>query len=1005
MNLQTNTKSTIINQILKRWMIIFNICFIGTIAQARLYEGHGTDQRPFLIYTEEELHDIARNPSDWSGYFQLMNDLDLTAYPGLCLGPGRGISAFRGEFDGKNHTIFNFSSTRGGKTYVGLFGAIGKGGEVKNLTLSNVELSGGSNIGGLVGRNNGTITNCSIEAGNISSEEYGRYTRIGGLVGHNLGIVCDCYTQCTISGEGMIGGLVGDNQGGTIIDCIVSVDLDQESTGDNVVGGLVGQNSGRISRCFATGQVHDTGVVGGLVGKNIGEENQSTLTKGVVFGCFAEVNVQGRSCGGLVGSNASIISNSYASGNVQGQNSMSTGGLVGEQAYSAIIYNCYASGQIHNGGPLVGFTLGDNVKASFWSIEPTGQNFSTTGIKLTPAEAQDIRTYQYEGWDFMAPDDGPDNIWVMPDQGYPQLWWEQDTDYGLPSFGNGSGTTGDPYLISNPDELNNIGCNPRLMNKYFKLVKDINLSEIDYFPIGEQGNSFVGHFDGNGCTISNLVHEATADEYAGLFGYIGQNGEVQNLGLKEAKVKGQVYVGGLVGLNEGMIKHCYVTQTNTLFEGIEGDYPVESFLYMTGGIAGYNKGDIYFCYATANVWNGGGVVGWNEGKVYMCYAAGPVAGTGTTGGLVAVCRNNNELVIASYWDKQVSGQQESAGGIGKTTDEMKCIQTYQAQGQWDEVPGWDFALGNDGPDNIWVMSDGGYPQLWWQHAHEISLPVLGGGKGTEADPYLISEPHHLAAMGANPQLMDKHFMLTDDINMVDVKFFPIGDKPNPFNGHFDGSSHIIMNLKYAATWPYPKDGYVGLFGHVGIRGYTEKLALRQVNFGGWYVGALGGLSSGKFSQCSAEGTIQGSVYAGGLIGQHQEGTLSDCYAKVEINRFSNSQYSTGGLVGLSDAGTIVNCYAAGYIGRDEPSKGLVGCYHDFYDKFGKTINSFLDLNMSVLDICEIGKGLSTAKMQDINTYLKVGWDFTGEIENGIEDIWWIDDGRDYPHLWCEVEGK
>ncbi|MFC1636885.1 hypothetical protein ACFL5Z_18835, partial [Planctomycetota bacterium] len=106
----------------------------------------------------------------------------------------------------------------------------------------------------------------------------------------------------------------------------------------------------------------------------------------------------------------------------------------------------------------------------------------------------------------------------------------------------------------------------------------------------------------------------------------------------------------------------------------------------------------------------------------------------------------------------------------------------------------------------------------------------------------------------------------------------------------------------------------------------------------------------------------------------------------------------------SDAGTIVNCYAAGYIGRDEPSKGLVGSYYyDSYDKFGRTINSFLDIDVSEIDTCEMGKGLSTAEMQDINTYLKAGWDFIGETENSAENIWWINDGRDYPRLWWEEE--
>lgn len=34
-----------------------------------------------------------------------------------------------------------------------------------------------------------------------------------------------------------------------------------------------------------------------------------------------------------------------------------------------------------------------------------------------------------------------------------------------------------------------------------------------------------------------------------------------------------------------------------------------------------------------------------------------------------------------------------------------------------------------------------------------------------------------------------------------------------------------------------------------------------------------------------------------------------------------------------------------------------------------------------------------------------GWDFVGEAANGTEDIWWIDEGKDYPRLWWEAHGN
>jgi len=49
-----------------------------------------------------------------------------------------------------------------------------------------------------------------------------------------------------------------------------------------------------------------------------------------------------------------------------------------------------------------------------------------------------------------------------------------------------------------------------------------------------------------------------------------------------------------------------------------------------------------------------------------------------------------------------------------------------------------------------------------------------------------------------------------------------------------------------------------------------------------------------------------------------------------------------------------------------------------------------------------GTGKTTAQMQTAKTFLDAGWDFVGETKNGTEDLWWILEGKDYPHLWWEA---
>jgi hypothetical protein len=63
---------------------------------------------------------------------------------------------------------------------------------------------------------------------------------------------------------------------------------------------------------------------------------------------------------------------------------------------------------------------------------------------------------------------------------------------------------------------------------------------------------------------------------------------------------------------------------------------------------------------------------------------------------------------------------------------------------------------------------------------------------------------------------------------------------------------------------------------------------------------------------------------------------------------------------------------------------------------------FWDVEASVQSTSDGGEGKTTAQMQTAGTFLDAGWDFVGETDNGMEDIWWILEGQDYPRLWWEL---
>lgn len=230
-------------------------------------------------------------------------------------------------------------------------------------------------IGGLVGANNGEITN-SFATGTIIAGDDG--SDIGGLVGDNYGTISNSYATGNITVgdqtdyDSEIGGFAGYNSG-TIID--------SHSTGNVVVGsegyyvgGFVGYNdssegSGNISGSYAAGSVTVGTVnaedsiyggyyVGGFAGYNDSTIVGSHATGEVISGDYSEY------VGGFVGYTESDISDAYATGAVTvGNTSNDIGGFAGN-LYGASLDRVYATGNVTTGdasyniGGLVGNLAG-----------------------------------------------------------------------------------------------------------------------------------------------------------------------------------------------------------------------------------------------------------------------------------------------------------------------------------------------------------------------------------------------------------------------------------------------------------------------------------------------------------------------------------------------------------------------------------------------------------------------------------------------------------------------
>ena len=118
------------------------------------------------------------------------------------------------------------------------------------------------------------------------------------------------------------------------------------------------------------------------------------------------------------------------------------------------------------------------------------------------------------------------------------------------SFGGGSGTASDPFLICSPTQLADIDGDSSFWGAHFKLYADLDLAELtDFEGIGGVASGFSGTFDGNGLSLSNLRIDHSQNPSAGLFRRLDANAEVSNLRLLNFEVDSHFHqrAGALAG--------------------------------------------------------------------------------------------------------------------------------------------------------------------------------------------------------------------------------------------------------------------------------------------------------------------------------------------------------------------------------------------------------------------------------------------------------------------------
>lgn len=603
---------------------------------------------------------------------------------------------------------------------------------------------------------------------------------------------------------------------------------------------------------------------------------------------------------------------------------------------------------------------------------------------------------------------------------------------------DGSGTAVEPYLIQDSDDMQAIGADSGYWNAHFKLTANIDLSGYtgtQFNIIGNHDHEFTGSFDGDGHIISNFTYTSSGTNYIGLFGLVGGNSNIKNLGMVDVNVDGGdgYYIGGLVGdIWGGSISNCYVTGSVTgnkevgglvggshnniithcyASSSVIGDDPVGGLVgynsagasitkcYATGNVTGnvhigglvginINTSTISECYATGSVTgigdiggDVGGLVGENSGGVTKCYATGLVTGAVLLGGLVGL-NHDSYLVDDSFWDIETSGMTTSNGGSGLPTASMKSRETFTNVG-------WIF--NND----AWAMADGlSYPLLAWQG-------LYSGGQGTSEDPYLISNGIDLFMIVENPAC---DFKMTEDIDLGEVVLSKgIGSFPDrPFTGTFDGNDYVISNFTLSGGVTDESGLFCYMEGEsAGIRNLGLENVVIEANVSDHIGGLVGYNDSASINQCYVAGSVVAWGCTGLLVGYNNAGVINNCYTEGGVDGIE----FVGGLIGCNWMGICTNCYSSADTWGLDYTGGLAGFNYEadisasFWDTqiSGQVNGVGGNEGSGTVDV----QGRTTEQMKQSTTFTDYNWDFVCESDNGTNDIWeipiWFGQA-DYPRL-------
>ena len=596
---------------------------------------------------------------------------------------------YAGDFKGNGYTINNLFIDRpgSGNTDMGLFGAIHTTARIESIGVTNANVIGQSSVGILVGVNYGNVVACYTTGSSTGSTE-----RVGGLVGHqdlSGSSIHSSYSTASVSGQSNIGGLVGLASHGEITNSYSTGTVTRARGSATSVGGLIGSVHASATTAASYWDTQTSGQATSAGGSGV--EGKTTAELQASFGYSGDFSTWDANLDGVAGGDKP-----WYFGSPTEYPTLTYGKIANDVDYDADDDGYI---DVENLAQLNVIRHDLNADGA-----PTGGSLAYPANTQTPLSL--ARTLYNEAFPNAA------------------------TGMGCPS-----GTcTGYELTASLDFDQNGDGAITSADSVYWD--SGSGWLAIKGFA-NNQSDRYSGDFKGNGYTINNLFisrfssEQDTRDNRVGLFGMIDSASRIETLGVTNANVKGNQWVGAIVGRNwGGDVVACYTTgrvevTNNGQSAGSQGS---------GGGIIGKMEGGtLNSSYSTASVHGGyipGGLVGrLNSGaSITNSYFIGRVVGgLGIShGGLVGWIDSGS--ITNVYWDPVSSGKNNARGGnggtltnvVGKTPRQLQTIAGY-----FRDFAAWNDDIDGDGNnDDPWHFGNNmQYPMLDYQG---MSLKPQGG---------------------------------------------------------------------------------------------------------------------------------------------------------------------------------------------------------------------------------------------------------------------------------------